>query len=361
MNRAEGLSSKKYGIMVHYLYGLQNGKRVYSNPSGITTSWEECVNDFDVNAFAENVYKTGAGYVIFTLCQVRANICAPSERFEEITDRGCVGACSKRDLPMELGIALKRYGIDLYLYFTGDGPHGDEIASKAFGTLKHTNERVTEEFVCKWASVMRELSVRYGRLVKGWWLDGCFDYIGYNDELLKYYRDAAVEGNPDSLISFNNGVVRLDMSDPQVIALSDGEAQMDKAINVINSKAIHGDETAKALLLRYDTPKKYRYSIHDDFTAGEATYFDEIPTVGTVDGCLWHVMSFLGQSYCMPLCGILCGWAAPGSRYSAAYIKKYTQEVNDAGGVVSFDVCVDRYGAIDKEQLAVLSHIKEIK
>ena len=31
MNRAEGLSSKKYGIMVHYLYGLQNGKRVYSS------------------------------------------------------------------------------------------------------------------------------------------------------------------------------------------------------------------------------------------------------------------------------------------------------------------------------------------
>lgn len=359
MRRTERLASKKYGIMVHYLNSIQNGKYSPTNPKGVTTSWDECVNDFDVDAFAERVHRAGAGYVIFSLMQVSANICAPSKVFDEITDGKCAGACSARDLPMELARALERYGIDLYLYFTGDGPQKDEIASKAFGTLNHTGERVTEEFVRKWTSVMRELSVRYGSLVKGWWIDAAFDYIGYNDDLLKYYKDAALAGNPDALIAFNNGVVRLDMDDPQVIALADGEGEMDKAIGVINSKALSGDESAKAVILKYDTPKKYRYSIHDDYTAGEASYYNEIPESADVDGCLWHVMSFLGISYCMPLCGIVCGWSAPGSRYSAEYIKDYTRKVNSVGGVVTFDVCVDRYGFIDEGQLAVLSGISK--
>lgn len=357
MRKTQCLSDKKYGIMVHYLNSIQNGKYSQTNPSYTPTSWDDCVNEFDVDAFAERVNRTGAGYVIFTLCQVSAHICAPSKVFDELTASKCVGACSKRDLPLELGKALEKYGIDLYLYFTGDGPRGDAVASEAFETLNHTDGRVTESFVIKWSSVMRELAIRYGSLVKGWWIDGCFDYIGYNDDLLKYYKDAAIAGNPDAVISFNNGVVRLDMNDPRVIALSGGETAMDKAIDVINEKALNGNGEARELLLQYDTPKKYRYSIHEDYTAGEASYFNEIPKNATVDGSLWHVMSFLGLSYCMPLCGIVCGWARPGSRYSAEYIKDYTKRVNSVGGVVTYDVCVDRYGFIDEGQIAVLSQI----
>lgn len=351
------LSDKKYGIMVHYLSQIQNGKHSPNNPLFGPTSWDECVNDFDVEAFAKKVSKTGAGYVLFTVCQVTANICAPNKTFENITNGKCVGACSKRDLLFDLGKALEKYGIDLYLYFTGDGPQKDEIASKAFATLNHTDNRVTLPFVKKWAEVMKELAVRYGELIKGWWIDACFDYIGYTDDLLKFYKDAALAGNPNALITFNNGVVRLDMSDSQVIDLSDGNTQMDKAIDAINTKALQGNEIAKQVLKRYDTPKKYRYSIHEDYTAGEASYYNEIPTQSHVNGSLWHVLSFLGISYCMPLYGVVCGWARPGSRYSAEYIRDYTKKVNGVGGVVTFDVCVDRYGNIDEGQLSVLSHI----
>jgi len=357
MKKAQYLSDKKFGIMVHYLNNLQNGKYSPNNPLSSPTSWNDCVNEFDVDAFAERVHRTGAGYVIFTLCQGSAHICSPSKAFDEFTDNECAEACSERDLPFEIGKALKKYGIDLYLYFTGDGPRGDKLAAEKFGTLNHTDGYVSESFVKKWSSVMKEFAIRYGNLVKGWWIDGAFDYIGYNDDLLKYYKEAAIIGNPDALVAFNNGVVRLDMSDQLVKELSDGETEMDKAIDIINQKALKGNDEAKKIILKYDTPKKYRYSIHDDFTAGESSYYNEIPESSDVDGCLWHVMSFLGISYCMPLCGIVCGWARPGSRYSAEYIKDYTNKVNAVGGVVTFDVCVDRYGCIDEGQIAVLSQI----
>ena len=358
MKRTDRLASKKYGIMVHYLHGMQNGKHSPNNPLPAPTDWDGCVRDFDVDAFAAAVHRSGAGYVFFTLCQVSAYICAPSAVFDEITGGGCVGASTTRDLPMELAHALAKYDIDLYLYFTGDGPQGDCVAAEKFGTLNLTGNRVTEEFVIKWASVMREFAVRYGSLVKGWWIDAGFDYIGYTDDLLKYYKDAALAGNPDAVIAFNNGVVRLDFDDPDVISLSDGETRMDKAIDIINAKALAGDRLAAEVIHRYDTPKKYRYSIHDDYTAGEASYYNEIPTTGEVDGCLWQVMSFLGHSYCMPLYGVICGWGRPGCRYSAEYIRDYTNAVNSAGGVVTYDVCVNRFGEIDEGQLSVLSKIK---
>ena len=358
MKRTDVLKNKRYGIMIHYLNGIQNGKGVLRNPVGKSTGWDECVNDLDVELLADNVQKTGAGYVIFSLCQVGANICAPSSVFEQITDYGCDGACSKRDIPLELAHALQKRGIDLYLYFTGDGPRGDEHASKAFGTLNHTDGTVCAEFVKKWASVMEELAYRYGSLVKGWWIDGCFDYIGYNDELLEFYREAALKGNPDALITFNNGVVRLDMADPDVLSFIGDEKDMSKAIDIIDKKAKEGSKLAASLIKKYDTPKKYRYSIHEDFTAGESSFFNEIPAAGEVDGVLWHVMSFLGISYCTPLEGIECGWCGAGSRYSAEYMNEYINKVNQKGGVVTVDVFMDRYGRFDIGQLEILSRIK---
>ena len=345
--------------MVHYLFGLQNGKNPITNPRGVT-SWEDCVNDFDVEKFVKGVRESGAGYVLFTLCQASAKICMPCHILDEMTEGKCAESISVRDLPMEIGLELQKYGIDLYLYFTGDGPRNDEFASRVFGTLNHTGDRVTEDFVKKWSGVMEEIAVHYGSLVKGWWIDGAFDYIGYTDELLKYYKDAALKGNPEAVITFNNGVVRLDFNDPEVIALSDGERNMGCAIDVINKKALEGNDSARRIIAKYDTPKKYRYSIHDDFTAGESSRFDEIPVGATVDGeCLWHITSFLGKSYCEPLVGIECGWCGAGCRYTGEYLRDYTERVTSVGGAITFDVCVDRFGKIDEDQLSALMQIKK--
>ena len=40
---------------------------------------------------------------------------------------------SNRDLIKEIGEELKKYDIDLYLYYTGDGPHKDEQAGNGLG------------------------------------------------------------------------------------------------------------------------------------------------------------------------------------------------------------------------------------
>ena len=62
---------------------------------------------------------------------------------------------------------------------------------------------MTEAFVKNWASVLEELSVRYGEKVRGWWIDGCYDetFLRYDDELMSHYDRAVKKGNPDALVA----------------------------------------------------------------------------------------------------------------------------------------------------------------
>lgn len=359
-DRTLWFKNKKWGIFVHYLEGLQNGENKVQNPLGVKTSWNECVNDFDTDLFAEQVHSIGAGYVVFTLCQQSRFMCAPNSTFDKMTGYKPGEACAERDLISDLADSLDKYGIDLMLYYTGDGPSRDEKASKALDTIDDVNKvDVDLGFVSKWTEIMKEYALRYGKRVKGWWIDGCFDYIGYTDDLLRLYRDAALSGNEDAIVTFNNSVVRMDFSDPELAGIAaSADRYMDKLV-LVDKAAREGNEVARQAFEISDTPPKYRYSAYEDYTAGESSYFGEIPQNRFADGSQWHALSFLGISTSMPLWGIECGWCSPGSRYTGEWMKDYVKSVSAKGGVVSVDVFLDRFGRIDKGQLEVLGKINK--
>ena len=103
--------------------------------------------------------------------------------------------------------ALGKRGIDLYLYYTGDGPYKHKEIGGRFGFTEPRNVGVTRPFVEKWASVLEEYAVRYGENVKGWWIDGCYaGFLKYNDDLLALSANAIWKGNPKALVAMNNGV-----------------------------------------------------------------------------------------------------------------------------------------------------------
>ena len=175
----------------------------------------ELVETIDTDYIAQTLHEIGAGYFFITMMQLRAVLNAPNKAFDSITGYKPGEACSRRDLILDLYHSLHKYGIDLYVYYTGDGPLKDEKASAAFGLvqadLKKGGTGVTRAFVEKWASVLEEYAVRYGDKVCGWWIDGCYRdaswcYYNYSDELLQIYYDAIKKGNPNAIVAFNNGV-----------------------------------------------------------------------------------------------------------------------------------------------------------
>ncbi len=285
-----------YGVFVHYLAGLQNNREQIHSLSR-ETSWDECVGEFDTERFAETMAEVGAGYVIFTVMQVRREMIAPNATFDRITGYQPGEACATRDLIEDLYQSLSRHSIPLMLYFTGDGPRADPQAAPAFGW----QTPVRPEFVRKWTDVAREYSERYGDKVRGWWVDGCYPWIGYDDEKLALFAQALKAGNPESIVAFNRGV------DPKVMS----------------------------------------YTPHEDYTCGEQNRFFDMPVSRWLDGEQWHLLAYMGT-----------GWGHPGTQYTKRELAEYVFDVNQRGGVVSIDVLLFRDGSLDRSQVEVLKAVR---
>ncbi len=289
-----------YGVFVHYLNDLQNDPAAVQS-LGQQTSWDKCVREFDVERFASAMAEAGAGYVIFTMHQRTRFIIAPNATFDRITGYKPGEACSTRDLVEDLHEALQKRGIPLMLYWTGDGPREDVQAAPALGW---TGGNVTTEYVRMWAAVVEEYGQRYGEKVAGWWVDGCYPFIGYDDEKLGILARALKAGNPNRIVALNPS-----MAD-----------------------------------------RVYAYSRHEDFTAGEQSRFFDRPVRRWINGEQWHTLSYLGASF--------QGWGEPGSKYRKSDLIEYVYDVNQAGGVVSIDVLLYRDGSLDRSQIEILKALR---
>jgi hypothetical protein len=235
-------------------------------------------------------------------------LCAPNDTYNRITGAAPGEACSSRDLIDDLHCALSKYGIALFLYYTGDGPHKDPVCGPKMG-YSIQGKPVKMPFVQNWASVAREYSLHYGSKVNGWWVDGCYKDFGYKDNLLAVYADALRAGNPDSLLAFNGGI----------------------------------------------KSRVFKYSNADDYTCGEMNHLYDLPDGRFIDGCQWHTLAPLGIS---PTGEEWGHWCKPGCRYSNEFLNKYVNKCNQKGGIVTLDVCLYRDGHIDQAQIEQLKHIK---
>lgn len=356
MNRADWLYEAKWGVFTHYLASkMQCGAGSRFAPA---VSWNECVNCFDVEAYAKAMHEINAGYVVFTLMQASRYLCAPNDTYNKITGAKPGEACSERDLIMELADELLKYNIPLMVYYTADGPYADEEYGRKFGYSSHEKEMVTEDFVKKWSAVLKEYAERYGEKVRGWWIDGSYPFFGYNDDLLKMYKDAARAGNENVIVAFNNGVLQVDINNPEFEHLLEGKTLPYEKMQILTDKAEAGDKEAEKAFSR---PGPIRYSIHDDFTAGEENHFWCYPEGRFKDGAQWHILSFLGHENNYGGYFGNAGWGSWGSKYSPEELYQYVRKVNEKGGVVSIDIALFRDGSFDYAQLEILKALKNLR
>lgn len=299
----EAFKNKKWGVFTHYLYSIQNQPECVNNMGAGKTDWNDCIDSVDVESIAFNLHKMGADYYFFTMMQGTEFLAAPNETYDRIMGVMPGELCARRDIVLDLYDALSKYDIDLYLYYTGDGPYKNPVTGRKIGFT----EPVTRMFVENWASVLQEYAVRYGDKVKGWWIDGCYsDYFHYNEELLSIYKKAVKKGNPDAAVAFNNGVKE----------------------------------------------EFYRWG-EGDFCSGEYNDFTHIPPCESIDGAKPFVLAPLGTKDM----GIGAAWGAPGVCCEREELAGYIRKVNSRGGVVTVDIAIFRDGSFDKEQIEVLSYV----
>ena len=182
-------SAAGHGVFTHYLDGLQN--EFGSNSQGKNSTWSECVDEFNVTAYAESATQADAKYAIITVMQGTKYMLAPNSVYDAYTGYSPGEACATRDLVLDLYAALAPRGIRLMLYWTGDGPHLDQQAISGLGWPEATTSRSNVPFLFtqRWGAVLQEYAVRYGDKVAGWWVDGCYTYFNYSDAKLQPYHD----------------------------------------------------------------------------------------------------------------------------------------------------------------------------
>lgn len=303
-----GYRQLHYGIFFHYLNGLQNTKMPWNQ--GKVTSWDECINDLNVDNLSEQVKQIGADYVIITTGQIDRFLCFPNTTYENLTGYKRGDATSHRDIISELYTALNIRGIKLFLYVTGDGPRADTKAGKALNnpsfdaSVNNGKFLVDSAWVVSWSRIIKSISLQYRKKVVGWWFDGSYDFIGYNDLLLTKYLRAARAGNNSALVAFN----------------FNGPRDLVKITTIGN------------------------------YTAGESDKFEDFPTIQFKRSKVkWHILSYLGTT-----------WAQPGIRYSADYMSSYIRKVHSLNGMVTIDVCLLRNGTIEPEQFKFLQNLNHM-
>jgi len=283
----------KYGVFMHFL------------PSDAASL--ACVGEFDVKALSRQLETLGAKYFVITLGQNSGFFISPNAAYDRFTGYAPGERCSTRDLPLDLYRALSPRGIKLMLYLPCQTPNQDARAQKAFGLAQGQRDQpINLAFAGKWAQVIQEWSDRYGDKVTGWWFDGGYEHVQFNEAIGEVYAKAVKHGNPRAIVTFNPGV------------------------------------------------RLIRYTQAEDYTAGELNEpFDVLPASRWVEGSQWHALTYLGSN-----------WSRRDTRHSTEKWVKWVSTAVSKGGVVTLDMGPNwdpksgQIGSLAQVQMAQVQAIK---
>jgi len=294
----------RWGVMTHYLAGIPGGGIGNERSSD---EWNRQVDAFNAKGLAAQLEETGAKYLLFTIGQNSGHFCAPNPTYDSLVGIR-PSKCSRRDLVADLHAELAPRGIRLMVYMPANAPCADITAVRkldwsgagappGFEWEKRKDKRLAD-YQGKWEAIIRDWSLRWGRKVSGWWVDGCY----FADEMYRHpeppnfqsFAAALKAGNPESIVAFNPGVKTLVIS----------------------------------------------HTEYEDYTAGEISEALPVntsyrPLSRWVKGAQYHILSYLGN-----------GWCIGEPRFPDELVAGVTRHINSFEGVVTWDVPIEYNGLI---------------
>ena len=324
----------RWGMMTHYLYeltdtedasdeavhkfwrdwdaGARPGIIPESSEKAAIEQWNRRVDSVNVDALAQHIAETGAGYLVFTVGQTSGFFCSPNATYDGILAMDHT-RLSRRDLVADVAAALAKRNVRTIVYIPA-GPSyqhpravealacvpewdasGWGIKPGAYSSKHPVDERLTE-YQRNWESVIREWSLRWGTLASGWWVDGCY----YADKMYRHedapnfrsFAEAMKAGNPNAVVAFNTGV------------------------------------------------RIHCHTEYEDYTAGESNDLYTLvspsaPFYRFMGGAQLHIMTFMGMF-----------WCTGNPRFPDGLPALYTRHINSFGGVVTWDVPIRPDGTI---------------
>lgn len=265
---------------------------------------EPVARAFQADKVAAQTAQAGAAWFLLTVHHQPWLMMAPNKTYDDLLGHGKY--TSERDVPLALHEALGARGIRLMIYVNLRLDPGsacnrvDPNIPKVMGGWPPN-----DKLIGNIAAVYRELSVRYGKKVSGWWVDGtwmgAYKKAPERETWLARIAEALRDGNADAAVAFNPGAHRF-----------------------------------------------IRYSAQNDYVAGESGCLKYFPEAGRwLDGAQWHVWLPVGNT-----------WGSGGCRYGGRDLADYAGGVVAKGGVLTFEVGthgIDR--SKDKKTVTRTEHV----
>jgi hypothetical protein len=290
-DRAAWMKDARWGVMTHFL-----AEWIAPSAHKDVETWNKLVDNFHVAGLAKQLASVGASYYLITIGQNSGFYIAPNSTYDRYIGIR-PSKCSRRDLVADLYEALHPLGIRLMVYLPSGAPARDAAAVEALEWKR--GPYPNREFKARWEQVIREWSLRWGKKVSGWWMDGCYwpnaMYRAPEAPNFASLAAAARAGNPESILAFNHGVIY------SLISISE----------------------------------------HEDFTAGEANEPERVALKGSrfangrVDGAYPHMLSYLGET-----------WGKGGPRFSDQQVIEWTRNLVQSGAAVTWDAPIQPEGLI---------------
>jgi predicted GH43/DUF377 family glycosyl hydrolase len=319
-SKTDWLQQARWGVMTHYLGAPPSSA---GGAELTAAAWNRQVDAFDARGLADQLSSVGAKYLLLTIGQNSGHYCSPNATYDKLVGIR-PSKCSRRDLVADVAKALKAKGIRLLVYLPSGAPAADPVARKMLlwrwgspGGWQLPGEPVggrLAEFQRNWEAIIREWSLRWGKEVSGWWIDGCY----FADQMYRFddepnfasFARALKAGNPDALVAFNPGV-RIPVA---------------------------------------------AHTRHEDYSAGEVDLGHLAAAAAACRGrwlecegaeVQFHVLTFLGTSWC----------TGQGPQWPDAKIIALARQITGKGGAVTFDVPIQSGGLIPGPFLAQLRAI----
>lgn len=299
----------RWGLLTHYLAdSASNLKPIDLTPD----DWNRRIDAFDVDGLARQLAEHRVPYFFITVGQNSGFYLSPNRTYDEITGIR-PSKLSRRDLIADLAKAFAPHGIRLMVYLPGMAPASDAVAKAKLEGVDDARHTTLQR---NWEAVVREWSLRWGRNVHGWWIDGPYDAPAYQHPDAPNYRSFAAAlkaGNPDSLVAFNNGLRTPLYSMTEYEDYTPGEIERDMTVAPGN------------------TPDFSRLAPYERY----------------LNGAQLHVLTIMGE-----------WWGKGPVRFPDELTIGYTKFINSRGGVVTWDLPLTLEGHIAEEfrpQLAALS------
>lgn len=280
--------------------------------------WNRRVDAFNVDGLAAQLAAVRAPYCFLTLGQNSGHYCSPNATYDRLVGIA-PSKCARRDLVADLAAALAKHAIRLLVYLPSGAPTMEPLARErlewewgyetpwpnGYCDNLRTGKRLAG-FQVKWEQVVQEWSLRWGRQVCGWWIDGCY----FADEMYRHpkapnfqsFAAALKAGNPDALVAFNPG-------------------QLCPLIS---------------------------HTEHEDYTAGEISVNFPLCPGRWVErnkhAAQWHVYTWIGPDW----------GSGDVPRFTPDFVTGYTRHAAGRQGVVTWDVPILPNGLIQDPYLRIL-------